>query len=72
MVKIWLKNLLKDKKLKHADVSDQAGISRAYFTQIVDGKRCPTPKVAKRIAAALDFPDEWYKLLDESSSEQVG
>lgn len=36
-------------------VATEAGISRAYYTQIETGKRNPTVDTAKKIAGALDI-----------------
>lgn len=64
MAKQWLVNILHDKNLRHSDVAAKANINRAYFTQIVNCRRRPSPDVAKRIATVLGFPDEWYRLLE--------
>ena len=69
MEKIWLREMLRSKSLRHKDVAQKAMISRAYFTQIVIGKRRPSPQIAKRIADVLGFGSEWYRLLEIETPE---
>lgn len=59
-----LRNIRKKKSLSQRAVAEQAGISQNHFSNIEIGVRRPSPDVAKRIAATLGFPDEWYRLLD--------
>lgn len=61
----WLIDIIQKKHLTHNIIAQNAKITRSYFTQIVSGRRRPSPDVAKRIAAVLGFADEWYKLLDD-------
>lgn len=39
--------------LKHDEVAKRANISRAYYTNIEQGRKVPSMKVAKQIADAL-------------------
>lgn len=64
--RLWLEKLLREKSLTHQKVADMSNIDRSYFTQIVNGSRRPSPEVAKRIAVALGFKAQWYRLLDDS------
>ena len=59
----FLKTLrwLKDKKQQ--DVANAAGITVADYSMIETGKRRPSSEIAKKIAMALGFKDEWHKLL---------
>ena len=63
MKRKWLQNLLNG--LTHQEVADAAQIDRSYFTQIVNGKRSPSPQVAQKIAKVLGFADKWYRLLEK-------
>lgn len=64
----WLTDIIKEKHLTHSTIAGNAQITRSYFTQIVSGRRRPSPDVAKRIAAVLGFADEWYRLLDDKKT----
>ena len=55
MKNIWLSEILKDKGLTHQEVADGVGIDRAYFTQIVNGYRRPSPNVAQKLGSFLGF-----------------
>lgn len=50
-----LLQLREEKKMTQDDVAKEAGIARPYYTMIEQGKRRPSPEVAKKIANALDF-----------------
>ena len=50
-----LKQLREDRNMKQYDLAQEAGISRSYYTMIENGKKRPSPKVAKRIAKILKF-----------------
>ncbi|EMC0291638.1 MULTISPECIES: helix-turn-helix domain-containing protein [Staphylococcus] len=41
-----------------SDLSNKAEISSTYLSQIVNGKKTPSPKLAKKIADALDVDIE--------------
>lgn len=51
----WLIQLRKHKDLTQLDVSEQAGISRSYYSGIELGTRNVPVKTAKKIAAVLGF-----------------
>ncbi len=51
----WLTKLREKKNMTHAQVAEQVGISRAYYTAIESGTRRPSPEVAQAIAKALAF-----------------
>ena len=50
-----LKQLREDKNMRQYDLAQKAGISKSYYTMIENGKKKPSPKVAKRIAKILNF-----------------
>lgn len=39
-----------------------------YYNSIENGLRRPSPEIAKKIANCLNFKDEWYKLLENDTS----
>lgn len=41
-----------------SDLSNKAEISSTYLSQIVNGKKTPSPKLAKKIADSLDVEIE--------------
>ena len=51
-----------------SDIANLVGISRQYYNSIVNGLRRPSPEIAKKIANCLNFKDEWYKLLENDTS----
>lgn len=70
-MKEWLKSLRYEKRMTQQDVAHGAYISRQFYNFIENGQRSPSPKVAKRIAGVLGFPDKWYMLLDDVDTEQL-
>ncbi len=64
-MRMWLKVLRIQKSLSQAQVAAQADISQTHYSNIEAGDRTPSASVAKKIAAILDFSDNWYRLLDE-------
>ena len=61
---MFLKERRKNIGLTQEFVAEKAKITRAGYSMIETGRRRPSPDVAKRIAAVLGFPDEWYRLLE--------
>lgn len=55
MKRVWLEQVLRDKKLTHQEAANSIGIERSYFTQIVNGHRRPSPEIAQKIGQALGF-----------------
>lgn len=51
----WLQNIRKEKRMTQQQVAGEVGITRAYYTQIENGKRRPSVDVAKKLAGLLDF-----------------
>lgn len=52
-----------------SDIANLVGISRQYYNSIENGLRRPSPEIAKKIANCLNFKDEWYKLLENDTSD---
>lgn len=59
----------RSKGYTQVDVAKRANISGAFYCMIEAGKRRPSPEVAHRIAKALGFSDEWYRLLEEKEAD---
>lgn len=51
-----------------SDIANLVGISRQYYNSVENGLRRPSPEIAKKIANCLNFKDEWYKLLENDTS----
>ena len=51
-----LAEIRKEKHLTQEEVAKAVGISRVAYTNIENGKRHPSPKVAKRLASVLGIP----------------
>lgn len=60
----WLKIYRIKLNLSQAKVASMARITTQHYNYIENGSRRPSPQVAKRIAEALGFKDEWYRLLE--------
>ncbi len=59
-----LKTIRLSQHLTQSDVAKRVNITSPYYAMIEGNRRRPSPDVAKRIAAVLGFPDEWYRLLE--------
>lgn len=59
----WLRELRCSKELTEVAVAEQTGISQQHYNFIENGKRRPSPEVAKRIAAVLGFA--WTRFYEE-------
>lgn len=69
MAKNWLKEIREDKSLTQEQVAFQSEIERPYYTMIENGIRRPSPEVAKRIGAALEF--NWTRFYEpEKEAEE--
>lgn len=60
----WLRSLRLQRGATQSMIADKAKISLSFYSCIENNRRRPSPDVAKRIAAVLGFPDEWYRLLE--------
>lgn len=68
MKREWLEEILQKRSLTHKEVADRVKIDRAYFTQIVNGVRRPSPDVAQRIGKLLKF--NWTKFFNQNCGEK--
>ena len=59
----WLKKIREEKEFSQIEIAKKAQISYPHYNFIENGKRRPSPRVARRIADILGFADEWYRLL---------
>lgn len=59
----WLKKLRHESNLTQEQLAKMVGISRTMITEIENGNANPSVKVAKTIAAVLDF--NWTRFYDE-------
>lgn len=66
MARTWLKDKRTEFGLSQKAVAKLAEITPAYYSYIENGDRRPSVIVAQKIAAVLGFPNEWYKLLENT------
>jgi transcriptional regulator with XRE-family HTH domain len=66
--RVWLEDILQQQSLTHQEVANKAKIDRAYFTQIVNGVRRPSPDVAQRIGKVLKF--NWTLFFTQKCGEK--
>lgn len=64
----WLIAIRRSCGLKQSSVAKSAQISQATYCLIESGKRRPSPEVAKRIAAVLEF--DWTRFYDPDQQKQ--
>jgi putative transcriptional regulator len=64
----WLIIKRRQNKLTQLDVSNQVGISRAYYAQIELGQRNPSVRIARSIGSLLDFA--WTRFYEQPSVQQ--
>lgn len=55
-----LKEALKEKDLTQSELARRTGISIAYISQLLQGKKTPTIKVVAKIAEALNLPSSYF------------
>jgi transcriptional regulator with XRE-family HTH domain len=68
-MKIDLASLLKRRGMKQSQLADRLGISRAYVSEMVSGKKAPSTEMIMRLAEALAVgPDEFFTTPDYSQS----
>lgn len=61
--RIWLVNYRAKKGLSQNQVANQIEISQQMYNYIENGKRNPSPKLAKKIADVLNF--SWTKFYED-------
>ena len=59
----WLKELRQQKGFTQEDLAEIIGITRQHIGMIENGNSNPSPKLAKKIAKALDF--NWTKFYED-------
>ena len=66
----WLCEIRKARNMTHDAVASASGISRAYYTNVENGKRGdPLPvDTAKKIAETLGF--DWTKFFEEEQCDE--
>ena len=65
----WLKKLRHEShNLTQEQLAKMVGISRTMITEIENGNANPSVKVAKKIAAVLEF--DWTRFYDDDSNER--
>lgn len=61
-------NWLKEQRLKYGFTQQRTanlvGITVQYYNCIENGRRRPSPRIAKKIANILGFSSTWYILLE--------
>jgi putative transcriptional regulator len=60
----WLVLHRQKRNLTQTLVALQAGISRAFYTQLELARRDPSVKVAKKIGLVLEF--DWHKFFEDN------
>jgi transcriptional regulator with XRE-family HTH domain len=60
----WLIHHRRNRNLTQMLVAMQAGISRAYYTQLELAQRDPSVKIAKRLGNILEF--DWHRFFEEN------
>lgn len=61
--RIWLANCRTKKGLSQNQVANQIEVSQQMYNYIENGKRNPSPKLAKKIADVLNF--SWTKFYED-------
>lgn len=51
-LKLYLQKAKKESGINHQDFANKAAISKGYLQEILALKKCPTPKIAKKIQTA--------------------
>lgn len=60
------KKLMFIKGFNVSSFADEVGVGISYISQILNGKRSPSPKLAKKIAETLEVEIEELFIFDES------
>lgn len=61
-----LKEIREKNGMTQKFVASKAGISISHYSMIESEDRRPSASVAQKIATVLGFPEEWYKLLENT------
>lgn len=62
-----IQEIRKSRGLTQEEVSKASGVNRSTYANIENGRRLPSPKVAKRIAVVLGI--SWTQFYDEEGEE---
>lgn len=54
-----------DKKIGTVEMANRLGVSKGYVSQVKDGEKPITPRIAKRLAALTGKP--WWKFMPEDA-----
>lgn len=66
MVKNNLKQLLREKGLKHNFIAEKIGLEASYFSNIIKGKNIPSVEIALKLEQILGVPvNEIFKLIND-------
>ncbi len=63
MERAWLIAIRENSGISQKCVSEQIGVSQPSYSNIENGKRTPSVRVAKKIAAALGF--DWTQFYED-------
>ena len=66
MARTWLKEKREKLGLSQTAFAERIHITAAHYNYIENGHRRPSVEVAQKIASALGFPEDWYKLLENN------
>ena len=69
MKRRWMNDMRLNKGLTQAQVAESVGIARAYYTEIENGVKTPSPNVAQKLAVILDF--DWTIFFTTDCSEKL-
>lgn len=68
-MRLWLRELRKDKDVSVEIISIKCGIAQSYYSLIETGKRNPSVAVAQKIAMLLDF--DWTLFFNNDSNVNI-
>ena len=72
-MRVTLARLRESANLTQAQLSRAAAISQGYYSDIEGGVRCPSPRVAGRIAQALGIGEQdMYRVFYAQEQERRG
>lgn len=66
---INLKDLREQMGFSQAYLAKKINISQQYYSKLEEGKRRPSPKIARKLAVIFNIPDRWYEFLDHSAGK---
>jgi transcriptional regulator with XRE-family HTH domain len=69
VIRVWLTEFRGNRT--HQEVSDLAGVSRNYYTEIENGVKNPSVETAKKLAEALEFDWTLFFRTDSRVKQQI-